>query len=150
VGVYVTTKIDIARPLAEVAAYAFDPTNAPQWYANIKSVRWRTGPPVAEGSEMDFVAHFLGRELAYTYRVVELTHNRLVMRTAQGPFPMETIYQLQATGPDSTRFCLINRGEPKGFVGVVAPVMVAAMKAANRKDVAALKAVLEGQVPTHT
>lgn len=142
-AVDVTTKINIARPLYEVAAYAFDPTNAPLWYANIKSVRWRTAPPVAEGSEMDFVAHFLGRELAYTYRVVELTHNRLVMRTAQGPFPMETVYQLQATSPHSTRFCLINRGEPKGFAGVVAPVMAAAMKAANRKDVAALMRVLE-------
>lgn len=142
-GVDITTKIDIARPLDEVAAYAFDPTNAPDWYANIKSVRWRTGPPVAEGSEMDFVAHFLGRELAYTYRVAELTHNRLVMRTAQGPFPMETIYQLQATGPDSTRFCLINRGEPRGFASIVAPIVAAAMRAANRKDVAVLKAMLD-------
>ena len=141
--VEVTTNIEIARPLADVASCAFDPTNAPQWYANIKSVRWRTAPPVAEGSEMDFVAHFLGRELAYTYRVVELSHNCLVMRTAQGPFPMETIYQLQATGPDGTRFCLTNRGGPKGFAGVLAPVMVAAMKAANRKDVAALKAMLD-------
>lgn len=144
-GVEVTTKIDIARPLAEVAAYSFDPSHAPQWYANIRSVRWRTAPPVGEGSEMDFVARFLGRELAYTYRVVELTSNRLVMRTAQGPFPMETVYQLQAMGPEKTRFCLINRGEPKGFVGVVAPVMIAAMKAANQKDVAALKRVLEGR-----
>jgi len=142
-GVEVTTRIDISRPLAEVATYAFDPTNAPHWYANIKSVRWRTAPPVGVGSEMDFVAHFLGRELAYTYRVAELTHNRLVMRTAQGPFAMETVYQLQATGPDSTRFCLINRGEPKGFAGVLAPVMATAMKAANRKDLAALKSVLE-------
>ena len=65
-GVEVTTKIDIARPLAEVAAYAFDPSHAPQWDANIRSVRWRTAPPVGEGSEMDFVARFLGRELAYT------------------------------------------------------------------------------------
>ena len=143
-AVDVTTKIEIERPLADVAAYAFDPSHAPEWYANIKSIRWRTSPPVAEGSEMDFVAHFLGRELAYTYRVVELTSNRLVMRTAQGPFPMETVYQLQAMGSDRTRFCLTNRGEPKGFAGILAPVMVAAMKAANRKDVAALKRVLEG------
>lgn len=142
-GVDITTKIDIARPLAEVAAYAFDPTNAPQWYANIKSVRWRTSPPVAEGSEMDFVAHFLGRELAYTYRVMALTGNRLVMRTAEGPFPMETIYQLQATGPGGTCFCLTNRGEPRGFAGIVAPIVAAAMRAANRKDVAALKAMLD-------
>ncbi|MBB4052757.1 hypothetical protein GGR20_002405 [Devosia subaequoris] len=144
--VEVTTNIEIARPLADVASYAFEPTNAPQWYANIKSVRWRTSPPVAEGSEMDFVAHFLGRELAYTYRVVELTHNRLVMRTAQGPFPMETAYQLQATGPGGTRFCLTNRGEPRGFVGIVAPIVAAAMRAANRKDVAALKRVLESGI----
>lgn len=142
--VEVVTKIEIERPLLAVAAYAFDPTNAPQWYQNIQSIRWRTDPPIAVGSEMDFVARFLGRELAYTYRVMELTPNQLVMATAQGPFPMETIYQLQAMGPQRTRMCLINRGEPKGFVGVVAPVMVAAMKAANRKDVAALKRVLEG------
>ena len=108
--VEVTTNIEIARPLADVASYAFEPTNAPQWYANIKSVRWRTAPPVAEGSEMDFVAHFLGRELAYTYRVMALTGNRLVMCTAEGPFP---IYQLQATGPFSTRVCLINCGDPR-------------------------------------
>ena len=142
-GVDITTKIDIARPLDEVAAYAFDPTNAPDWYANIKSVRERTSPPVADGSEMDPVAHFLGRELAYTYRVMELTGNRLVMRTAEGPFPMETLYQLQATGPRTTRFCLTNRGEPKGFVGIVVPLMAAAMRAANKKDLAALKRVLE-------
>ena len=143
-SVEATTKIEIGRPLAAVAAYAFDPANAPEWYENIVSIRWRTERPVAVGSEMDFVARFLGRELAYTYRVIEMTHNRLVMATAQGPFPMQTIYQLQAMGPEKTRFCLTNRGEPKGFAGIVAPVMVAAMKAANRKDVAALKRVLEG------
>lgn len=141
--VEVTTKIDIARPLHHVAAYAFDPANAPHWYANIKSVRWRTAPPLAEGSEIDFIAQFLGRELTYTYRVAELTDNRLVMRTAQGPFPMETVYQLQAAGPDRTRFCLTNRGAPKGFTGMVAPVIAVAMRAANSKDVAALKRVME-------
>ena len=47
-SIEVTTKNDIARPLAEVAAYAFDPSHAPDWYANIKSVRWRTAPPVAD------------------------------------------------------------------------------------------------------
>ncbi len=43
---------------------------------------------------MDFVAKFLGRQLPYTYDVVELvTEVRLVMRTAQGPFSMETAYE---------------------------------------------------------
>lgn len=143
--VEVVTKIEIERPLAVVAAYAFDPANAPHWYQNIQSVRWRTDPPIALGSEMDFVARFLGRELAYTYRVVELTPNRLVMATAQGPFAMETTYQLQAMGPARTRMCLINRGAPKGFAGIMAPVLSGAMKAANRKDLVAIKAILETQ-----
>jgi len=85
-AVDVHTEIVIDRPCDEVAAYASDPTNAPDWYANIASVTWQTSPPVAVGSTMDFVARFLGRRLAYTYEVVELDPGRkLVMRTAQGP-----------------------------------------------------------------
>ena len=66
----------IARPPQEVAAYAGDPGNAPEWYANIRSVEWRTPPPVGLGSRMDFVAGFLGRRLAYTYEVEELPDDR--------------------------------------------------------------------------
>ena len=62
----VQVETTIARPPAEVAAYAGDPTNAPEWYVNIKSVRWETAPPVGVGSRMDFVARFLGRRIAYT------------------------------------------------------------------------------------
>ena len=62
----VRTETVIDRPCDEVAAYAGDPGNAPDWYANISSVEWRTPPPVAVGSQMDFVARFLGRRLAYT------------------------------------------------------------------------------------
>ena len=68
----VLTETVIRRPRAEVAAYAGDPANAPEWYVNIRSVAWRTPPPVAVGSRMDFVAHFLGRRLAYTYEVTDL------------------------------------------------------------------------------
>ena len=59
----VLTEIVIERPVRVVAEYVADPTHAPQWYANIESVRWRTRPPVAVGSRMDFVAHFLGGRL---------------------------------------------------------------------------------------
>jgi hypothetical protein len=92
---------------------------------------------------MAFVARFLGRRLAYTYEVVELVPGRrLVMRTAQGPFPMETTYTGEPEGT-GTRMSLRNRGEPSGFAGVAAPVMAAAMRRANRKDLATLKALLE-------
>lgn len=133
----------IAREPAEVAAYAGDPGNAPQWYANISSIEWRTEPPVRIGSEMDFVAHFLGKRLAYTYRVVDLVDGeRLVMETASGPFPMRTTYTWEPTD-GGTRMRLRNTGEPRGFAKVSAPVMAAAMKRATTKDLARLKAILE-------
>lgn len=140
----VLTEIVIGRPLAVVAAHAGDPSHAPEWYANIESVEWRTPPPVAVGSRMDFVAGFLGRRLAYTYEVVELVPGeRLVMRTAQGPFPMETTYTWQPIDAGTTRMTLRNRGRPTGFSVLVAPFVAAAVRRANRADLARLRAVLE-------
>ena len=124
----------IPFPREEVAAYAGDPTNAPEWYANIESVRWRTPPPTAIGSKMDFEARFLGRRLAYTYEVVELEPGRrLVMRTADGPFPMATTYTWEQVA-GGTLMKLRNRGAPSGFAKVAAPVMAKAMQSAMGKD----------------
>lgn len=143
-AVDVVTEVVIDRPVADVAAYAGDPGNAPTWYVNIESVQWRMPPPLRVGSRLDFVAHFLGRRLAYTYEIVELVPGeRLVMRTAQGPFPMETTYRWEPQGQGRTRMTLRNRGEPRGFAAVTAPVLAAAMRRANRKDLARLKALLE-------
>jgi uncharacterized membrane protein len=145
-AVDVLTEIVIDRPVHVVAQYVADPSNAPEWYANIESVQWQTGPPVAVGSRMDFVAHFLGRRIAYTYEIVEFVPDeRMVMRTAQGPFPMETSYQWSAPDNRSTHMTLRNRGEPSGFAGVAAPLMSAAMRRANNKDLARLKSLLESR-----
>jgi hypothetical protein len=143
-AVDVLSEIEIERPRAEVAAFAGDPSNAPTWYVNIESIEWETPPPLALGSRMAFVARFLGRRLAYTYEVTELVPEaRLVMRTAQGPFPMETSYTWEALGPALTRMTLRNRGEPRGFSRILAGPMAAAMRRANRKDLARLKRILE-------
>jgi hypothetical protein len=143
-SVDVLTEIVIDRPRDEVARFAGDPSNAPKWYVNIKAVEWKTEPPIAIGSRMAFVAHFLGRRLAYTYEVVELVPgNRLVMRTSEGPFPMETTYAWQDESVNRTRMTLRNRGEPAGFAKWLAPIMAGAMRRANRKDLARLKSILE-------
>ena len=144
-SVDVQTEIVINRPVDVVAGYAAGPSNAPAWYVNIESVDWETPPPVAAGSRLRFVARFMGRRLEYTYEVAELVPGeRLVMRTAQGPFPMETTYTWSAISPDATRMTLRNRGEPSGFSKVAAPIMAGMMRKANNKDLSRLKSILEG------
>jgi Polyketide cyclase / dehydrase and lipid transport len=142
----VSVETVIRRPRGVVAAYAADPDNATAWYVNIKGVQWKTPRTLDVGAQFAFTAVFLGRRLTYTYEVVDLVPDRrFVMRTAQGPFPMETTYEWADVDNDSTRMTLRNRGEPSGFAGIAAPMMARAMKRANIKDLKRLKEILESQ-----
>jgi uncharacterized protein YndB with AHSA1/START domain len=145
-SVDVQTEIEIDRPRSEVSAYAADPETATFWYENIEAVDWKTPKPVAVGSRIAFIARFLGRRLAYTYEIRELVPGvRLVMSTADGPFPMETTYTWEDTADGGTRMTLRNRGKPAGFSAVAAPIMARAMRRANRKDLLRLKEILENR-----
>jgi len=142
----VQTEIVIDQPRNEVAAYAADPGNATAWYKNIKTVEWKSEPPLAVGSRIAFVASFLGRRLAYTYEIrTLLPGERLVMSTADGPFPMETTYTWEEGRNGGTKMTLRNRGEPSGFAKLSAPVLAIAMRRANRNDLERLKRILESR-----
>jgi hypothetical protein len=146
VTVDVVSEVVIARPIDVVATYAADPSNAPEWYANIDSVHWKSAPELAVGARIAFVARFLGRRLEYTYELIEYgPGSRLVMRTTEGPFPMETNYSWTAIDDEATRMTLRNRGQPTGFSKFAAPFMASAMRRANRKDLAVLKTLLESR-----
>lgn len=143
-SVDVVTQVEIGRPLRDVAGYAADPSNAPAWYSRIRSVEWLTPQPVDRGSRLRFVAHFLGRRLEYVYEIVDLVPGeRLVMRTAQGPFPMETTYTWSASTDSSTVMTLRNRGRPAGALRVAGPLLAGAVRRANRQDLRRLKQLLE-------
>jgi len=145
-AVDVETEIEIACPRRAVAAYAGDPDNATNWYENIRTVEWETPRPLAVGSRIAFVAEFLGRTLSYTYEIKELAADeRLVMSTAQGPFPMETTYTWEDVHDGATRMKLRNRGDPAGFKRLAAPLLARAMRRANQKDLRRLKQILERQ-----
>lgn len=144
VKVHVITEILIGKPIDIVAAYATEPDNAPEWYVNIKSANWETPKPLKVGSLITFTASFMGRDLTYTYEITELIEGeKLVMRTHQGPFPMQTIYEWSAFDESSTHMTLTNTGRPSGFSKLLSPFMVWAMKRANNKDLKRLKTILE-------
>ena len=139
----IETEIEIDRPRSEVATFAADPDNATAWYANIKAVEWKSPRPLTVGSLIEFTAQFLGRRLTYTYEITLLEPGeRLIMRTAEGPFPMETTYSWSDAPDGTTRMLLRNRGEPAGFSKIAEPIMARAMRRANHKDLAHLKDIL--------
>ncbi|HYG49503.1 MAG TPA: SRPBCC family protein [Flavobacteriales bacterium] len=139
----VVTSIEINAPIEKVSAYACNPDNAPEWYVNIKSAEWKTPKPLAVGSKVAFTAQFMGKKLAYTYEFVELSPAKLVMRTAEGPFPMETTYTFEKLGDNKTRMTLRNKGNPSGFSKFFTPIMSAMMRRANKKDLRNIKLILE-------
>ena len=145
-SVDVEVSITIGWSLAEVADFASDPSNAPTWYRRISTATWRTEPPIRIGSQIDFEARFLGRELAYTYEIVELVAGeRLCMRTAEGPFPMTTEYTWRPDGDAATVMSLRKHGKPLGFSRIVAPFVARAMRRATTGDLAQLQGILEAR-----
>lgn len=140
----VLTEIVIAKPLDKVADYAANPDNAPKWYVNIKSAEWRTPKPLQVGSQVDFKAQFLGKQLEYTYEIIEyIPQQKLVMRTSEGPFPMETTYTWTSVSDSQTRMTLRNTGQPSGFSKLFAPVMAFMMRRATNKDLKNIKRIIE-------
>jgi uncharacterized membrane protein len=141
----VLTEIIINCPISQVSEYASNPDHAPEWYVNIHSAEWRTPKPLTIGSKIAFKAKFLGRELAYVYEIIEWTPGKkLVMKTAQGPFPMETIYTWEEISDNKTKMTLRNKGNPTGFSKVLSPFMASMMTRANMKDLKKIKGILEG------
>lgn len=143
----VLTEILIACPKDKVAEFTSNPDNAPKWYVNIKSAEWKTPKPLSKGSQIAFTAYFMRKKLEYIYEITEFIHGeKLVMRTAEGSFPMETTYTWEDMKDGTTRMTLRNYGSPSGFSALFAPLMVSAIKRANNKDLVKLKGICEKEL----
>lgn len=145
-SVDVTTTVVIERPISEVASYAGDPSNAPEWRRRIGSAEWHTDPPITLGSQITFRTRLLLKDLDHTYEVTEYTPGEQVaMRTTQGPFAIDTTSTWRAVGGRVTHMTLRNHGEPSGFVRILTPLIKIAMRRAMRQDLADLKRLLESR-----
>ena len=132
----VVTDIEIDRPRSQVADYASNPDNATEWYENIKKVEWKSPRPLREGAQVAFEAEFMGNKMEYTYEIAEyIPGEKLVMKTASGPFDMQTKYKFSDTPGGGTKMELSNLAHDPG--------MASAIEEANRKDLARLKSILE-------
>jgi uncharacterized membrane protein len=140
----IKTEIIIDCPIEKVSSYASNPDHAPEWYVNIESAEWLTDRPLSLESQIAFKATFLGRELSYVYKIEEYISGQiLIMRTADGPFPMKTTYSWEKLEQNGTKMTLRNEGEPSGFSKIFTPFIALLMKKANQKDLIKIKEILE-------
>jgi hypothetical protein len=61
----------MAREFARSRSFVADPDNAPRWYANIRSVEWRSEPPLRLGSRIAFVAHYSNRMVRDSWSMLD-------------------------------------------------------------------------------
>lgn len=89
----IVSEIEIAAAREQVAEFAADPDNATRWREIFKDVKPEHSGPPAVGWRIVFVSTVLGSKLTYTYEVIEhVPGERLVMRTEDGPFAVQTTY----------------------------------------------------------
>jgi hypothetical protein len=141
----VASEIEIGVPREQVARFAADPGNATLWRQIFEEAEpEHVGSPQV-GWRVIFVSKVLAGKVPYTYQVVEhVPGERLVMRTEDGPFPVQTTYAWEDAGDGATRMTLQTSGEPKKHTTKLAVrLMTKAWRKADAKDLAALKAVLE-------
>ena len=101
------TEINIRVPRTDVAEYAANPENAPQWYPNIDSARSLTKPPLRVGSKTAFSVRFWGRTLDYSYEFIKFVPAEKLVFTdtytegwKPASEPFMTAILLLSDGPD--------------------------------------------------
>jgi uncharacterized membrane protein len=139
----VTAESTIARRREEVAAFAMEAENDTRWIGGISSARRLTEGPIAVGTRVERVAHFLGRRVEYVMEVVELVPSeRIVMRSIRSPFPMRVTYSFEDRDAATVARVRVEGG-PEGFYRIAGGLMAPAVKRNIQADVKRLKELME-------
>ena len=145
-AINVKAEVLINRSVDEVASYAMHPDNDPVWITGIVEARMLTEPPLAQGTQVQRVAKFLGKRIEYVLEVEEYDPKALLaMRSVKGPFPMKVAYEFEEKSGGTLARIRI-QGEASGFYKLAGPVMSRAVKRNITNDLNTLKDLLESHV----
>ena len=140
----VTAEATIARRREEVAVFAMEAENDTRWIGGISSARRLTDGPTTVGTQVERVAHFLGRRVEYVMEVVELVPGeRIVMRSIKSPFPMKVTYSFEDRDAATVARVRVEGGA-EGFYRIASGFMAPAVKRNIHADVKRLKQIMEG------
>jgi len=139
----VAVETEIARPRADVAAYATDWRNDPVWIGAVGSARLVGEEPFGVGARVARQASFLGRRFEYVNEVTELVPGeRLAMRSVAGPFPMRVTYEWEDAGA-RTLMRIRASGDARPFYRLAGPLLGRAVRRGIAGDLARLKRTFE-------
>lgn len=124
-----------------------DPANDTRWILALDSARIvQAGPggAVGVGTRVERLASFLGRRIEYVNEIEEYDPpRRLAMRSVKAPFPMTVVYEFEEAGEGNTLARIRAGGDADGFYSVAGPLLNQMVKRGIRRDLEALKQVLE-------
>jgi uncharacterized membrane protein len=141
----VRVETEIARPRAEVAAYAADWRNDSVWIGAVDAARLVGDEPFGTGARVARTASFLGRRFEYVNEVTELVPGeRLAMRSVAGPFPMRVTYEWADVGA-GTLMRIRASGDASRFYRLAGPLLGRAVRRGIAGDLARLRTTLEAQ-----
>lgn len=135
-------------PVEEVWAYVTNTAAIPEWAASTHKVELLGDGELDKGVRVRTEDRFLGRSIQQVSEVTEYDPpNRLGMRSVEGPFETEVVYELEPKG-DSTRISMKAEAEA-GLGGVFGklldPVVTSAFRRESQSDLGRLKDILELQ-----
>lgn len=127
----------IPLPPEQVAAYAMDWRNDPDWTHGIREAaltRKADAGGFGVGAEVTRTAYFLGKRIDYVLRVNAYDPASLLdMVSVAGPMPMHITYTF-APHPRGTLARIRVRGDAGGYYRLAAPIMAKKVRSSIGKD----------------
>jgi uncharacterized membrane protein len=149
--VKVNHTVQIDRSPEEVFAFVADFENLPRWQKSVITAHKVTEGPIRVGSKFTEDVRILGRNVESTGEVTALEPNRRMEfdLTSKGPIECKAQFTFAAAA-GGTSLSLDGDFRLKGLWKLMTPMAAGEIRRETRKELEALKTVLEGSPESHT